>query len=180
MADEVVSLELDVNVADGAKSVADLKKSIKDLQNAAFAAGEAGDEALSKKYIDAAGAAKDKIGDLKRAIDAAQDSGSKLGAISKVGATIASGFQAAQGAAALFGSAGKDIEQIMLKVQAATALARVGVLDKATLKSFDEACLVKIPHYKAKQIKTKENKTKQNNFKQIKTKQTETKQVEKA
>ena len=124
MADEVVSLELDVNVADGAKSVADLKKSIKDLQNAAFAAGEAGDEALSKKYIDAAGAAKDKIGDLKRAIDAAQDSGSKLGAISKVGATIASGFQAAQGAAALFGSAGKDIEQVLLKVQAATALAQ--------------------------------------------------------
>ncbi|MEY4341448.1 MAG: Antitoxin igA-2 [Pseudomonadota bacterium] len=37
--------------------------------------------------------------------------------------------------------------------ETATALARVGVLDKATLKSFDEACLVKIPHYKAKQIK---------------------------
>jgi putative transcriptional regulator len=35
----------------------------------------------------------------------------------------------------------------------ATALARVGGLAKATMRSFVEACLVKTPQYKARQIK---------------------------
>ena len=37
--------------------------------------------------------------------------------------------------------------------ESATALAQVGGLDKATMRSFDEACLVKTPQYKARQIK---------------------------
>ncbi|MEI7668741.1 MAG: hypothetical protein WCJ33_01505, partial [Pseudomonadota bacterium] len=124
MADEVISLEIDVNVAESANSLKELKQSIKDLENAALKAGNAGDEALSRKYAAAAGAAKDKMADFKKEIQGVQDAGSKLGSIAKVGATIASGFQAAQGAAALFGASGKDVEKILLKVQAATALAQ--------------------------------------------------------
>lgn len=37
--------------------------------------------------------------------------------------------------------------------ESAAALARVGALDKATMRGFDEACLVKTPHFKAKEIK---------------------------
>ena len=124
MADEVIAIKISVDAADSANSVKDLKKAIKDLENAALSAGNAGDEALSRKYAAAAGAAKDKMADFKKEIAGVQDAGSKLGAIANVGATIASGFQAAQGAAALFGSSGKDVEKVLLKVQAATALAQ--------------------------------------------------------
>ena len=124
MAEEVIALKVSLDAADSANSVRDLKKAIKDLENAALEAGNKGDEALSRKYAAAAGAAKDKMADFKKEIQGVSDAGSKLGAIANVGATIASGFQAAAGASALFGSSGKDLEKIMLKVQAATALAQ--------------------------------------------------------
>lgn len=124
MADTVVALQINIDAAESASSVKELKQAIKELETAALKAADAGDEALANKYKAAAGAAKDKITDLKKEVNSLQDAGSKLGAIANVGATIASGFQAATGAAALFGGAGKDIEKIMLKVQAATALAQ--------------------------------------------------------
>ncbi len=37
--------------------------------------------------------------------------------------------------------------------ESATALAQVGGLDKTTMKGFDEACLVKTPQNKTRQIK---------------------------
>lgn len=124
MAEEVIALKVSLDAADSANSVRDLKKAIKELENAALEAGNKGDEALSRKYAAAAGAAKDKMADFKKEIQGVSDAGSKLGAIANVGATIASGFQAAQGAAALFGASGKDVEKVLLKVQAATALAQ--------------------------------------------------------
>ena len=124
MAEEVIALKVSLDAADSANSVRDLKKAIKELENAALEAGNKGDEALSRKYAAAAGAARDKMADFKKEIQGVSDAGSKLGAIANVGATIASGFQAAQGAAALFGASGKDLEKVMLKVQAATALAQ--------------------------------------------------------
>jgi hypothetical protein len=124
MADEIVSLEIDVEAAESANSIGELKRAIKELESAAIAAGNAGDEALAKKYQAAAAAARDKVSDFRKEVAALQDTGSKLGSLAQIGSTIAGGFQAAQGAAALFGAEGKNIEQVMLKVQAATALAQ--------------------------------------------------------
>lgn len=42
----------------------------------------------------------------------------------------------------------------------AVALARVGAIDKATMKEFDEACLAKTPELKASQIKRIREKNK--------------------
>lgn len=119
-----VALEIKVNSGSSVNSVKDLKNEIKALESAALAAAKAGDDALARKYASAAGEAKDQLADFKNEIKSVQDAGSKLGAIANVGATIASGFQAAQGAAALFGSAGEDVQKILVKVQAATALAQ--------------------------------------------------------
>lgn len=119
-----VALDIKVNSGTSVNSVKDLKAQIKELESAALAAGNAGDEALARKYAIAAGEAKDQLADFKNEIKSVQDAGSKLGAIANVGATIASGFQAAQGAAALFGSAGEDVQKVLVKVQAATALAQ--------------------------------------------------------
>ncbi len=118
-----VSLEILVKAADGAKTVGELKKAMKDLQSAALEAGQNGSKALEKSYIDAAGKAKDKINDLNQAIKNTSSDTRKLDGVVQVTQGIASGFAAAQGAAALFGNSGKKLEETLLKVQAATALA---------------------------------------------------------
>ena len=123
MADKTVSLELKINATGAAQSVGDLKKSIKDLQSAALTAGEQGNKSLADQYIKAAGEAKDKINDLNQAIKNAGSDTRKLDGLVQVGSGIASGFAAAQGAAALFGVANKDLEKTLLKVQAASAIA---------------------------------------------------------
>lgn len=120
---KVVAIEVLIDASASAKTVGDLKKSIKDLQSAALQAGEAGDKALADQYIKAAGAAKDKINDLNQAIKNTASDTRKLDGLVQIGAGIASGFAAAQGAAALFGGANKDLEKALLKVQAASALA---------------------------------------------------------
>ena len=122
MADKTVSLELKIDASGAAQSVGDLKKSIVDLKNQALKAGE--DSVIGKQFLKQAGEAKDRLSDLNRQVDNFQDAGAKFGAVSKLVGGLAAGFQAAQGAAALFGSSGEDIQKIMLKVQSATALAQ--------------------------------------------------------
>lgn len=122
MADKTVSLELKIDASGAAQSIADLKKSIQDYKNKALSAGE--DSVIGKQFLKAAGEAKDRLSDLNRQVDNFQDAGAKFGAVSKLVGGLAAGFQAAQGAAALFGSSGEDIQKIMLKVQSATALAQ--------------------------------------------------------
>lgn len=122
MADKTVSLEIKIDATGAARSVGDLKKDIVDLKNQALKAGE--DSVIGKQFLKQAGEAKDRLADLNRQVDNFQDAGAKFGAVTKLVGGLASGFQAAQGAAALFGVAGKDIEQVMLKVQSATALAQ--------------------------------------------------------
>ena len=121
MAKETVSIELLIENAGGAKSIGELKKSIRDLKSEALNVKEG-----SKEFVQltaAAAQAKNKMDDLGEAIGALNPEG-RGAAFAKFGATLASGFQAAQGAAALFGQEGKDLEKTMLKVQAATAFAQ--------------------------------------------------------
>lgn len=120
MADKV-AIDLLINAAESAKSVKDLKQSMKDLKNAALEVGEG-----SKDFVRLAGAAseaKQRMDDLNDAVRAL-DSGDLGQNISRIGSTIAGGFQAAQGAMALFGAESEDVEKALLKVQAATALAQ--------------------------------------------------------
>lgn len=118
--DQDIAFNLDVNTSGGAKSMADLKKEFKELQKE-LSATTVG----TKEYqlaLQKLGAVKDDIGDLRDTINALNPEG-KVAAFAKVGSTIASGFAAAQGAAALFGSKNKELEESILKVQAAMALA---------------------------------------------------------
>lgn len=123
MADETIAISIDVNVADSAKSVGDLKKSIKDLKNAALEAEAQGNKTLADAYVKAAGKATDKLGDLNKQVQNLSSDTKKLDGAIGVIQGLAGGFAAAQGAAALFGGSGKELEKTMLKVQAATALA---------------------------------------------------------
>lgn len=117
---EDIAFNLEVNTGGGAKSLSDLKKEFKELQ------GElAKTKVGTKEYqtaLEKLGQVKDDIGDLRDTINALNPEG-KVAAFAKVGSTIASGFAAAQGAAALFGAESEELQKTMLKVQAAMALA---------------------------------------------------------
>ena len=117
-----VGAKITIDAAAGAQTVGELKKAIKDLTSEAIKAGAAGDSNLRKAYVKAAGEAKDKLQELNREITIAGDSANKLKALQGIGMGIAQGFQAAQAAANLFGGAGKDVEEQILKIQSIMAL----------------------------------------------------------
>lgn len=104
----------------GAQSLTTLKKEFKDLQ-AELSKTEVG----TKQYLAALqklGKVKDEIGDLRQTINALNPEG-KVQAFTNVAGKLAGGFQAATGAAALFGTKSEELEKTLLKVQAATAFA---------------------------------------------------------
>ena len=123
MAKEIIEIDVKTNVSgEGAKSLADLKKEFKDLQNEL-----SGLEQGSQEYISTLkrlGAVKDDIGDLRSEIEGFAGADAKFKAIGNVMSGVASGFAAAQGAAALFGAESEQVQQAILKVQAAMALAQ--------------------------------------------------------
>ena len=120
MADKEVAIKINVDADGGAKSLSELKKEFKETQQTL-----AGLTAGSKEYVqtlERLGGIKDDIGDLNSEIKAFNPEG-KIQAVSNVVGGLASGFQAAQGAAALFGAEGEELQKTLLKVQAASAFA---------------------------------------------------------
>ena len=116
----VENLKVNVDVDGGAKSLKQLKEEFKETQTALE-----GLDASSKEYtatLKKLANTKDEIEDLNDAIKSQMGAG-KFEAFSKVGSSIASGFAAATGAAALFGAKSEEVEQALLRVQAAMAFA---------------------------------------------------------
>ena len=120
MADKEVAIKISVEADGGAKSLSELKKEFRETQKTLE-----GLDSSSKDYIktlERLGGIKDQIGDLNAEIKAFNPEG-KVQAFGNVIGGLASGFQAAQGAAALFGAEGEALQKTLLKVQAASALA---------------------------------------------------------
>jgi hypothetical protein len=120
MADKEVAIKINVDADGGAKSLSELKKEFKETQTIL-----SGLTAGSKEYIktlEKLGGIKDDIGDLNSEIKAFNPQG-KVAAFGNVMSGVASGFQAAQGAAALFGKEGEALQKTLVKVQSASALA---------------------------------------------------------
>lgn len=120
MADENIALNLNINNSQGTKSLSDLKKEFKELQGELSRTKEGSEEYF--KTLQKLGAVKDDMGDLRDVINSLNPEG-KVAAFSNVAQKLAGGFQAAQGAAALFGAESENVEKALLKVQAATAFA---------------------------------------------------------
>ena len=141
MADSVISLEVLIENAEGAKTIGELKKSVKDLTNAALEAEKSGNKILSDQFITAAGKAKAELKDLKEKINAL-DPEKKAAAFGKLTRTLAGGFEAAIASSALFGSKNEELEKTLLKVQAAMALSR-GVQELSEIgKAFEAFNLI--------------------------------------
>ncbi len=110
------TIEIDVNTGDSAKSLSELKGEFRDLQNTL--------ENLTpdtKEYIDTLkklGSVKNDIEDVKKEVLGFADGTSKLSALSGTISGIVSGFEAASGAAALFGMDNENLEKQIKNLQA--------------------------------------------------------------
>jgi len=120
MADQTSTIKINIETGAGGKSLSALKNEFKETQKTLE-----GLDTSSKAYVktlEKLGGIKDQIGDLNTEIKAFNPEG-KVQAFGNVIGGLASGFQAAQGAAALFGAEGEELQKTLLKVQAASAFA---------------------------------------------------------
>lgn len=120
-----VSLKIVADASKATEATKGLKQQLKEATKEAQALVASGDTS-SKAYKEAAkrvAELKDQLQDFNDEVKAL-DPGQKFQTIAGVASSIAGGFQAAQGAMALFGKESKDVEKALLKVQAATALAQ--------------------------------------------------------
>lgn len=130
MAKKELAFEASVDIGNGAKSIRTLKEEYKEAQKELD-----GLTVGTKEYINQLqklGTIKDEIGDLNAEIAAFNPEG-KVQAFSNVVGGLASGFSAAQGAMALFGAEGEDLQRTLVKVQAGMAFAE-GIKGLAGLK----------------------------------------------
>jgi len=114
------TIEIGVNTGDSAKSLSDLRNEFKDIQKEL-----SGLTPGTEQYINALkrlGAVKDDIGDLKDEINAFAGADKKIAAVTNVMGGLANGFQAAQGAAALFGQDNEALNKTMVNLQATMAI----------------------------------------------------------
>lgn len=120
MAKKELAFEASVDIGNGAKSIQSLKTEYKEAQKELNGLAVGTQDYI--KQLEKLGGIKEQIGDLNAEISAFNPEG-KVAAFGNVIGGLASGFQAAQGAAALFGAEGEELQKTLLKVQAASAFA---------------------------------------------------------
>jgi len=110
------------NVGKSGKSLTGQLRGLKQELAALEIAGQEGTDAFNKLLI-AAAKLEDQVGDTRARVKILASDTFKFDAA--VGATqaLASGFELAQGAAALFGSENEDLQKALVKITAATAVA---------------------------------------------------------
>lgn len=126
MADnKVITLDIQSNIDESAKSVGSLKAQLREAQ-AEVAALSDKFGATSKEAVEAAKRAaelKDKIGDAKTLTEAFNPD-AKFKAVSASLSGVAGGFSAVTGAMGLLGAESADVEKMILKVQSAMAISQ--------------------------------------------------------
>ena len=120
---KVITLDIQSNIDESAKSVGSLKSQLREAQNEVAALSDKFG-ATSKEAVEAAKRAselKDKIGDAKALTDAFNPD-AKFKSVSASLTGVAGGFSAVTGAMGLLGSESKEVEGMILKVQSAMAI----------------------------------------------------------
>ena len=119
------TFEIDIETAGAVNSAKDLREQFNILEDKMFelaAAGREGTKEFAAIRNQLAGT-KERIDDLNESIDMLKPE-AKFQAFANLGAGIANGFAAAQGAAQLFGSESEALNESLAKVQSAMALAQ--------------------------------------------------------
>lgn len=120
MADENINLKILIDTANSAKSVKEIRDSMKELKAASLKVGEGTED--FRKLTDAAGQMKDRMDDLNATIKYFSNDVKNLQGLTNIAQGIAGGFAIAQGSMALFGAESKNVEKALLKVQSAMAI----------------------------------------------------------
>jgi len=118
---ETVILKVGVEgTGEGETKIKSLKAQLREMKNELLGLDEGSDrfKTLSKQ----AGELTDKIGDVSDKVKALSSDTKRLDALVGVGSAIAGGFQAAQGAMALFGSNSKEVEKAIQNIIAAQGI----------------------------------------------------------
>ena len=115
-----IKIKAVIDAAESAKTVAELKKALKDLRSAALQVEEGSD--AFRRITQSAGELQDKIGDLNATTKALGDDLFKLRGFTQIAQGIAGAFSAVQSATALWGGENEAVEKSLLKVQAAMGL----------------------------------------------------------
>lgn len=114
MAEEII-LKVGVEgTGQGEQKIKSLKAQLKDMKNELLGLDEGSDR--FKKLSREAAQLEDKIGDVNQKVKALSSDTKRLDALVGVGSAIAGGFQAAQGAMALFGSDSKKVEKAIQNI----------------------------------------------------------------
>lgn len=122
MAEEIV-LNIDTNATETVAEVKNLKQQFAEAEDALFSlagAGKQGTEEFKKAQKEAAGL-KQEVDRINQSLDLLKPE-ARVQAIGTVINGVAGAFSAATGAAALFGNESKEVEEALLKVQAALAI----------------------------------------------------------
>ena len=139
MADVTKEIVLEVGLKDStAQGTTSAKQRLRELQKTLTEmalAGESGTKAFKEMEVEA-GKLKDQIGDTSQRIKNLASDTKNIDTFVSAVQGITAGFQIAQGAAALFGDENKDLQESLLKVQGAMALAN-GVQQVANLLNKD-------------------------------------------
>lgn len=114
MAEDVI-LKVGVEgTGQGEQKIKSLKAQLKEMKNELLGLDEGSDR--FKKLSKEAGELEDRIGDVNQKVRALSSDTKRLDALVGVGSAIAGGFQAAQGAMALFGSNSKEVEKAIQNI----------------------------------------------------------------
>ena len=114
------AIDLIINTAESAKSLKDVKTSLKEINDAMFEAGQGTEE--FKKLGEASKELKDKIEDTNKAIQ--QTSGNKFEAVASFGASASGAITAVSGAMGILGINSENAQKSLAAVQSAMAFSQ--------------------------------------------------------
>jgi hypothetical protein len=120
MSQETINIDLLISTANSAKSIADIESSVESLKNAISNEAIGGEN--FKKLSSALRAANDQTKLLDKQLEGLEPQ-QKAESFLKMGEAVVGGFTAAQGAMALMGTESEAIEQTLVKVNSAIAIA---------------------------------------------------------
>ena len=117
---QMEAIDLIINTAESAKSLKDVKTSLKEIKNAMIEAGEG--TAEFNRLGAAAGELKDRVDDANGAIKATNPN--KFQSLATFASSAAGGISAVTGAMGLFGAQSEEVTKTLAKVQSAMALSQ--------------------------------------------------------
>lgn len=109
--------DLNKRVESGEMSLREMSKATKEYMTIALQAGE--ESPIGKAALEQAGQLKDRLGDLRGAVDGLSQDGRALQTSLQLGQGVLAGYSAFQGIVALVGEENENLAKTMMKLQAA-------------------------------------------------------------